>query len=184
MAIGQFIPAFPSNINRDYFSAWLAGFTDGEGCFYLSMKANNMSPWKESPYAGFQITLRADDDPVLRLIQSFFGSGYMRSQSERFKGKHAKPQRSLCLSNVISLCKVVDFFDSHPMFAKKRRDYAIWREAALLIVNNKRHRYTLEKMTTFRDLVIALKEQRKYQSPVIELPSSHEIHPLFDALAS
>lgn len=107
--------------------SWLAGFVDGEGCFFIS-------PWsaKRGHLPGLSINLRADDVEILRECQRVFG-GVINLRPG--KGNRA-PQYRWAVHSKTGLTKLVDYFDTHPLRAKKRRDYAIWREAAITYVNS------------------------------------------------
>lgn len=61
MIVCQTIAPFPTTIDRDVFGAWLSGFTDGEGCFHLSLvKGKETGGLK----AEFILQLRVDDADV------------------------------------------------------------------------------------------------------------------------
>lgn len=121
------ITPFPADINRDYFGAWLSGFTDGEGCFRLDTSKQG---GRYIPKAAFQIGLRDDDSEVLYLIQSYFMCGLVM-QSET---KLGNPQTRLLIRDVSSLWeKVVPHFNTFPLLAKKKNDFVIWREGVCLM---------------------------------------------------
>src|SRR5262245_47158395 len=83
---------FPDHIDRDYFAAYLSGLTDGEGHFALGLREyrNHLRP---VPRVYFDIALRADDLGILRLIQSFFGFGYIQHIKEKTQyGFHRRDQ--------------------------------------------------------------------------------------------
>ena len=53
----------------------LTGFTDGEGCFHVSLIKNNQCKLGWSVQPNFQITLHIKDYPLLKEIKNFFGIG-------------------------------------------------------------------------------------------------------------
>jgi len=57
---------------------WIAGFTDGEGCFHISInKVHKMSlGWQVLPE--FRIVQHEKDEAVLYKIKKYFGFGYVR----------------------------------------------------------------------------------------------------------
>ena len=71
----QVIDPFPEDIDRDGFGHWLAGFTDGEGCFCLPYTRNRKRTDAYTPSARFTINLRADDAVILYTIQSYWRKG-------------------------------------------------------------------------------------------------------------
>jgi hypothetical protein len=96
--------------------SWLAGFAAGEGTFYVSPQGN--------PY--FQICLRADDRAVLDALCAEFG-GNVRLRAARA----SKPSATWSVQTRADLPRLVEYFDAHPLRAKKGRDYAVWREAVV-----------------------------------------------------
>jgi hypothetical protein len=116
------------------FGHWLAGFTDGEGCFRI--KTTNQGTYQ----CRFSIGLRADDAPILFEIQDRLGgigtlchSGKNNARQEQWRWEvNAKTH----------VAKLVDVYDAYPLRAKKAQDFAIWREAVqiwLRVENGKRY---------------------------------------------
>lgn len=118
------IEPFPSDIDRTTFGAWLSGFVDGEGCFYLALAKGR---YCRTPKAEMAIQLRVDDAPVLRLIQSFWQCGRLNNVV------HLRGVR-LTVSKIKDLSRiVVPHFDRFPLFAKKRKDFVIWKKAVEML---------------------------------------------------
>ncbi len=205
---------FPADIDRDAFGHWLSGFVDGEGFFTLGVNTHSYKHKNgirkyvpvATPWSRFGITLRADDYAVIDLIQSYWGCGMCNF---RERGRTAKtndcPQYQIRLAKIESLANVlIPHFDMYPLFAKKRRDYAIWKEATLLIrtvqcrrsrhfmVGHGQHpKWTLDERDRFNSLSAALVSVRKYRGPtassesVVAAPSplpKRPIQPSFDFL--
>lgn len=184
---------FPAEINRDYFGAWLSGFTDGEGCFHL--RHYDKHP---GHYRFFGITLRADDLPVLQMIQGYFQCGvFMRDRGRTTPGQ--KPTVTYRIFDLPSLLDiVVPHFVRYPLLAKKSKDFPLWREGVELCYRIHKRKYTPllvgkgvypkwtdDEREQFRDLALALKQQRQYQSPRIAMPpppQSKKVPGLFDHL--
>lgn len=104
----------------DNASGWyIAGFVDGEGCFFIG---------KET--CSFIIKLRADDRDLLEWIQSQFGGiGKIRDASGAIGNRN--PQVALTVTRHVELVWLTEFFDVFRLVGKKRRDYAIWRDAVI-----------------------------------------------------
>jgi hypothetical protein len=104
---------------------YLAGFTDGEGSFNVSFRPRGdyVFPWKVS--LCFNISQR--ERTVLDLVQRTLGCGTMRQRSDGvwyFEVNH--------LDEI--LCRVVPFFEHFGFLsAKKQRDFAKFKELALLL---------------------------------------------------
>jgi hypothetical protein len=103
--------------------SWLAGFTDGEGCFVFQKYPND---GRIQPR--FVIGLRADDTMILERLHGTFG-GRLQFKPVYDSSRGSSPQ---CVWYVLAkrdLARLVEYFDRFPLRAKKARDYAIWRQA-------------------------------------------------------
>lgn len=115
--------------NDDALGGWVAGFTDGEGCF--SLHAGQRSDGAGfNVTCAFQIKVRADDRAALGLVREALGVGTIR-ESRVYRG--SREQVTFGVTRLDELVAVVAFFDRHRLRAKKRRDFAVWREAVLLL---------------------------------------------------
>lgn len=116
--------------DRDFFN-WLAGFIDGEGCFGV-YKRRDSSGW----IFRFFVKLRDDDGDILEECQRRIGGTlrFEKSKNPKWGGQviWAVSSREDCL-------RLIDVLDKHPLRAKKRRDYALWREAVLLFSSVTKH---------------------------------------------
>lgn len=102
---------------------WLAGLTDGEGCFALDVRLRKLG---KHVHFSFRIGLRADDLAVLLEARKVMGVGKFPAQESPKRGK---PKRTLYVNDKEGLEKVIAIFDQHPLRSKKARDYKIWKEA-------------------------------------------------------
>lgn len=174
------IEPFPSEEGRDAFGHWVSGFTDGEGSFMLrALHASGLQKW--NALARFNITLRADDLEILVSIRQFFGCGRLREFANWRRGGilNAKPVAVFSVTNAADLvAKVIPHFDTFPLRAKKRRDYAIWREGVLLLEEVSARpaiprpvlggffpKWTDAERDQFQSLCDALRDQRRYVHP-------------------
>ncbi len=173
------IQAFPTNIDRRDFGNFVSGFTAGEGSFVLRLTLNKKRGWS-SPTAIFTILLRRDDREILDMIQSYFGVGkvYLVKKSEGDR-KDTKPKSCYYVGRIVDLYSViVPHFDQYPLFAKKRRDFLIWRQAVELLyrVTRKKRRWrgnhrggmlpvwSPEERSEFDEISSKLKGIRLYES--------------------
>ena len=187
------IPPFPEEIDRDYFGTWLSGFTDGEGCFNLGIQRNERGC---AHRIDFSISLRADDFPIIKLIQSYLQCGKVKSALPKRLGH---PITTFFVYNIPSIRDViVPHFEKYPLLAKKARDFMIWKQAAKLCFQayeRRRNKYAKsggcfprwekEEHDRFCTLMAVLRKQRIYQSPAIEIPpipNRPKIPGLFDFL--
>lgn len=102
------------------FGHWFAGFTDGEGCFYIAPSG-----------CRFIIGLRGDDDAVVREIQATIGYGRINIARKRTNARSPHPQVRYEVARKAHCAQLTTIFDRFPLKTKKANDYAIWREASL-----------------------------------------------------
>lgn len=111
-------------INDELFLTWFAGFVAGEGCFKMAQRQGQYH-WRTD----LVIALRDDDLDILLEIQERLGIGTishsLHSGGER---KTAARWEAGGLSNSY---KLVTILDTHPLRARKQKDYLVWREAVL-----------------------------------------------------
>ena len=106
-------------VDRD-FGNWLAGFIDGEGCFFIT-RDSKRGAWR----ARFSLALRHDDKPILTEIVSATGIGTLhdyKGQSGHLVSRWSVQSRADCEALDALLRK-------YTLRAKKRADYAVWSEA-------------------------------------------------------
>ena len=115
----------------DSFGHWLAGFSDGEGCFFVTrVTSTNGNPNNRTwPNARFDIGLRADDRAILEEIRRRLGMG-------RIYRHNSNPQRSkemtalhFSVFRIGDCLALVELFEKYPLRAKKRDQFEVWREA-------------------------------------------------------
>ena len=117
------------------FGHWLAGFIDGEGHFGMVRRYAERGVVRHgaSSRPHFQITLRDDDLATLEQLRDRLGIGRIkRKTAGPFPSQGVYPSKPTATWHVDrkrDLAVLVAVLDAHPLRAKKRRDYAIWREA-------------------------------------------------------
>lgn len=119
-------------ISNDY----LAGFADGEGCFYVGI-----APAKTAKF-GWQIITE------FRVSQNPQGKNILETFRERLGCGTIKPNHRLSLTDRTSvfvirdqqdlLQKVVPFFERHPIQSGKQDQFAKFK-AVLLIIRERKH---------------------------------------------
>jgi hypothetical protein len=111
------------------FGYWLAGFVDGEGCFFIR---RNVVPYKGREYVTYgcslSIAVRLDDLPVLEMIQRTLGMGKISSRNQKMSPLQ-KPAGALSISRKEDVVSLVDLFDAFPLQSKKARDFEVWKRA-------------------------------------------------------
>lgn len=109
-------------IDRDY-GNWLAGFIDGEGCFYIT-RDRTRTPWK----ARFSMSLRVDDRPALEAAQAALGIGTLHE----YQPANGQRVARWMVQSKHDVEALVAFIEQHPLRAKKREDFEVWRRAVSL----------------------------------------------------
>jgi len=142
------IPPFPDHIDRNYFGAWLSGFTDGEGCFQAALREYKNKKRKGKWYTScvFTISLRSDDETIVRNIHSYLGVGTVayRPPAKNQEIRKGKSQYRYEVCNVSDIVNyIIHQFEKYPLMSKKRRDYEIWKQACILAhsVGKQKRRY-------------------------------------------
>jgi hypothetical protein len=122
---------------------YLAGFTDGEGSFNVSFRprADYATPWKVS--LCFNISQR--DPVILSLFKRHLGCGTMRQRQDGVWYYEVNNLTAI-VENVIPFFKRFHFLS-----AKKKRDFAKFRQLADLIMEGKhRSREDIEAVLAIR----------------------------------
>jgi hypothetical protein len=108
---------------------YIVGFTDGEGCFAILISKHNTKKTHIDANLCYEIELRADDRPVLELIQKRLDCGrIVMLNYERYGWKpHVK---YVVKKQGDILNKVIPFFRKFPLKGKKGKDFELFCKAA------------------------------------------------------
>jgi hypothetical protein len=121
----------PNWTEYDRLCDWFAGFIDGEGTFVIS-KANINFGNGVTYTPIFRLHLRADDSEILKFLTDVFHIGYINYHSDRSDSvRNRKPLVALSIQSESHCLKLIEILDSHPLRAKKKKDYEIWKNAVL-----------------------------------------------------
>ena len=106
------------------FGHWLAGFSDGEGCFRIHKG-------KSGTYYAchFQIKLRDDDLDILAECQRRTRIGNIYRDTPSRQTRNSNPNATWVVQARAECWKLVSIFDQFPLRSKKARDYVIWKKA-------------------------------------------------------
>lgn len=121
---------------------YVAGFIDGEGCFYLMYRKEIRYERLNKPtyyrwVAYFAMTLRSDDINILNSIKETLDCGKVYLLNKTSKEKQAY----FGIQDMDELhSKILPFFEKYPLRAKKARDFDLWREGLKVIYQNKKNR--------------------------------------------
>jgi hypothetical protein len=118
------------DLAEDGFGHWLAGFADGEGCFYLRIGHSRGGVVQNNFDMRFSLSQRADDEAILQSIVERTGIGRLY----RVRPSNSRPIVRWEVHKQVDLCALIEIFDRFPLRARKRNDFAVWREAVLAYV--------------------------------------------------
>ncbi len=111
---------------------YIVGFVDGEGCFSISVNSNKTMRLPEIRLH-FEIELEESDEEILRRIATTLGCGLIYKVTYR---KHPtwNVHSKLKVSNFKDISeKVIPFFISHPLEAKKKFQFERFCKVAEMI---------------------------------------------------
>jgi len=113
---------------------WIVGFTDGEGCFHISInKLHKMSlGWQVLPE--FRIVQHEKDEEVLYKIKNYFGFGSIEINN---KDQNAT-RKGFRVRGLKNLNKIIDFFEKNQLQTSKRKNFEIFKQV-IELMNNKEH---------------------------------------------
>ena len=136
-------------------SKWIVGFTDGEGCFHVSIsKLKEMSlGWQVLPE--FRIVQHEKDEQVLEKIKEYFGFGDIRVNRTDKHGTR-KEFRARGLEN---LNQIVKFFRENQLQTEKRKNFEIFSRV-IDLMNQKEH-LTDDGLKKIAELVSLMNRQPK-----------------------
>ena len=114
-------------ISEEYF----AGFTDGEGCFYVGFSKRLDLPLKWQIITEFHVSQNPGGKNVLEEFKKRLGCGYL-------KQNHPKNPKDkswvLVVKNRYDLkTKLIPFFKKNPLYTNKQKDFEIFVKVISLI---------------------------------------------------
>ena len=116
---------------------WLVGFTDGEGCFSISIFRNDSLKFGYQIFPEFVLTQGAKSLEVLEKVKNFFGCG--RIYENKRYDNHRENLYRYCVRNKTDLLEIIcPFFDKNPLITAKKQDFELFKEG-LNIIRDGRH---------------------------------------------
>src|SRR5256885_10328457 len=103
--------------SREFLSAYISGYTDGEGCFTVSIspRAKLLVGWEVRP--SFSVSQNGDRAEVLHALQAYFGCGSIRpDRSDKTLKWETRRLEDL-------LDRVIPHFERYPLLSGKRLDF-------------------------------------------------------------
>ena len=150
-------------------ASWIVGFTDGEGCFHISInRIPEMSlGWQVLPE--FRIVQHEKDEEVLHKIKDYFGFGSIEINN---KDENAM-RKGFRVRGLENLNKIVNFFDQNKLRTSKQKNFEIFKKV-IQMMNNKEH-LTKEGLDKIAKLVSEMNRQPKLK--YLESPETTRLIP-------
>ena len=128
---------------------WIVGFTDGEGCFHISInKIPTMSlGWQVLPK--FRIVQHEKNEAVLFKIKNYFGFGNIKINRTDYHGT----RKEFRVRGLENLNKLIKFFQENSLNTLKKKDFEIFSEV-IKLMNDKEH-LTKEEFDNMKELIKA-----------------------------
>jgi hypothetical protein len=103
--------------SREFLSAYISGYADGEGCFTVSIspRAKLRVGWEVRP--SFSVSQNGDRAEVLYALQAHFGCGSIRPD----RSDQTLKWETRRLEDILE--HVVPHFETWPLLSGKRRDF-------------------------------------------------------------
>ena len=121
-----------NEVSDEYF----AGFTDGEGCFYVGFGKRNDLPLKWQVITEFHVSQNPGGKNLLEAFRQRLGCGYLKpNHPKSLKDKSwifiVKDRKDLKE-------KLIPFFKKNPLYTVKQQDFVIFAKV-LAIIEEGRH---------------------------------------------
>ena len=103
--------------SREFLSAYISGYVDGEGCFTVSIspRAKLAVGWEVRP--SLSVSQNGDRAEVLQLIQAYFGCGSIRPD----RSDKTLKWETRRLKDILE--RVIPHFERQPLLSGKRFDF-------------------------------------------------------------
>lgn len=117
---------------------WIVGFTDGEGCFSVSLFRNKTAALRWQVFPEFVITQGKKSLPALKQIQDRVGCGKIYENKRH--DNHTEHLYRYCVRTLGDLNHVIiPFFQKHELRTAKRNDFLLFADIVSMM-NNGLHR--------------------------------------------
>jgi hypothetical protein len=113
--------------------SWIVGFTDGEGCFSISIFRNNTSKSGWQVFPEFVITQGEKSVAALELFENYFECGKI-FVNKRYDN-HSEHLYRYCVRSITDLKeKIIPFFQKNRLRTAKQKDFEIFTKIVEMIV--------------------------------------------------
>jgi hypothetical protein len=120
--------------SREFLSAYISGYVDGEGCFTVSIspRAKLVVGWEVRP--SLSVSQNGDRAEVLQLIQDHFGCGSIRPD----RSDKTLKWETRRLENILG--HVIPHFERFPLLSSKQHDFERFAQVCRLMAGGEHRR--------------------------------------------
>ncbi len=139
---------------------WIVGFTDGEGCFSVSIFRNSTSKSGWQVFPEFVITQGEKSLQALKLFEEYFECGKI-FVNKRYDN-HSEHLYRYCVRSIKDLQeKVIPFFGKHRLRTAKQKDFKIFTKIVEMIA--KKHHLTQSGLRVIAREIERMNRKKKSQ---------------------
>ena len=147
--------------------SWIVGFTDGEGCFSVSILKNRTSKSGWQIFPEFVITQGKKSLPALEIFQKYFECGKVFVNKRH--DNHKEHLYKYCVRSIKDLEeKIIPFFQKNQLKTFKNNDFQIFCKI-MQMIKKERH-LNHEGMISIAKLIETM--NRKKKSRFLESPET------------
>ncbi len=118
------------------FASWIVGFTDGEGCFSISIIKNSTTKAGIQIFPEFVITQGEKSLQALKKIEKYFKCG--KIFTNRRHDNHNENLCRYCVRRIDDLINVIiPFFEQHKLQTLKQKDFISFKKVVKMMVSKK-----------------------------------------------
>ncbi len=132
---------------------WLAGFTEADGCFYVSV-VKSKTTTGFTVQLKFQLTQHSRDKQLMEYLITYLECGRYEARSKNAQAGNFVVSK---LSDITK--KIIPFFDKYPIIGSKSKDFADFKLVSKLI-ENKAH-LTVEGLDQIKKIKERMNTGRK-----------------------
>lgn len=136
---------------------WVAGFTEGEGCFNVNIRSSKTHKTGAQVQLRFEIAQHSRDYELMNSLVKYWGCGKTTVIATR----------PVVRFNVVKFTEfkniIVPFFNKFPLYGNKKLDYASF-EKVFMLVEGKAH-LTLEGLSQIKEIKAGMNTNRKPNEP-------------------
>ena len=107
--------------------SYLSGYTDGEGCFCVSISKSNRHKFGWEIRPSFSVSQNSDRVQVIEMLQQYFGCGTIRPDRSDKTVKYE-------VRSVDELVeRIIPHFEETPLLSTKQHDFELFAEICLMM---------------------------------------------------